>query len=219
MGKREPENKTIYSTTSMIGVLLALSCFEHGLFETLHGYNNTPGYFIHAIGKEIRWWSNGTEDAFTVIPNYLVTGVVVIIISIFAAIWSIKYIRTNYGNLIFLTSFTALTLFGGGIGHIPFYITAWSFSLKAYSRLVWWKKRIKKRSGLYKLMELWRVLLVTISILWLLAVEIAIFGYFPGVEEESTLLAICWGLLLATLLLIVITYIASIIIDVKKEKA
>ena len=68
-------------------------------------------------------------------------------------------------------------------------------------------------------MELWRVLLVTISILWLLAVEIAIFGYFPGVEEESTLLAICWGLLLATLLLIVITYIASIIIDVKKEKA
>ena len=84
---------------------------------------------------------------------------------------------------------------------------------------MWWRRRITIGKGIERIKILWRVFLVFISILWLLAVEIAIFGYFPGVDEEDLLLAICWGALLATLLLIVITYTIAMILEVKKEKA
>ncbi len=64
---------------------------------------------------------------------------------------------------------------------------------------------------------LWRILLALISVLWLLAVEIAIFGFFPGVTVADVLLAFCWGALLMTLLFIPITYAAAMIINVKEE--
>jgi len=210
-------NSKVYNTTTVIALLLALGCFEHGLFETLQGFKSTQGYFIQAIGEEIRWWSGGTEGAFTIIPNYLITGILVIAISIFAAVWSVKYIKTKKGNLILVLSFIALTLLGGGIGHIPFYITAWAFTLKGRSSLKWLKKRIRNRGGLGKTIVFWRILLALISVLWLLAVEIAIFGYLPGVKEADVLLAICWGALLMVLLLIPVTYVAAMMINVKEE--
>ncbi len=117
-------NTKVYKTTTVIGLLLALGSFEHGLFETLQGFKSTQGYFIQASGEEIRWWSGGTEGAFTIIPNYLITGLVVMAISLFAAVWSVKYIKTEKGNLVFILSFTALTLSGGGLGHLPFNVTA-----------------------------------------------------------------------------------------------
>jgi hypothetical protein len=213
------QNNTIYKTTSVVSILLAIGCFEHGLFELLQGYTPTPGYSIQAIGEDIRWWSGGTEEAFTVIPNFLITGIVVIAISLFVAVWSVKYISKEKGGLVFILSFIALTLFGGGVGHIPFYITTWAFTLKGRSHLLWWKTKIKSRSGLEKIRVVWSLLLVVISMLWLLAVEIAVFGYFPRVKEASLLLAICWGALLTTLLLIIIAYMTAMIIDVKQQTA
>ena len=67
MENSKPENAAIYSTTSVIGVLLSLACFELGRFAALRGYTPTPGHFIQAIGKDMLWRPSGTEDAFTII--------------------------------------------------------------------------------------------------------------------------------------------------------
>ena len=53
MENNKPENAAIYSTTSVIGVLLSLACFELGRFAALRGYTPTPGHFIQAIGKDM----------------------------------------------------------------------------------------------------------------------------------------------------------------------
>ncbi len=219
MEQEKSLNTTVFTTTSVIGVLLAIACFEHGLFETLQGYKPTSGYIIQAIGENIRWWPGGTEEAFTIIPNYLVTGILVIVFSVFAALWSMKYIKTGMGSAIFLLSFVILTLLGGGIGHIPFYVTTWAFLLKGKSDLLWWRKRIRNRDGIEKYKLFWKALMILINILWLLALEIAIFGYFPGVNDENTLLAICWGSLLLALVAVVFAYISAMVIDIKRKLA
>jgi hypothetical protein len=46
-------NPTVFRTTRVIGVLLAIACSEHGLFETLQGSERTPGYIIQAIGEDM----------------------------------------------------------------------------------------------------------------------------------------------------------------------
>ena len=74
-------NRRIYITASAIGVLLGLSgMFNHGLFEILQGNTPTNGFFIEAIGEKHRYWVHGTEAAFTVIHNFLVTGIMAVLV-------------------------------------------------------------------------------------------------------------------------------------------
>lgn len=73
-------NQKTRITASIIGVLLGMGGFiNHGFFEVLQGYTSTNGYFIEGIGKANRFWVHGTEAAFTIIPNFLVTGICVML--------------------------------------------------------------------------------------------------------------------------------------------
>ena len=48
---------------------------SHGFFEILQGNVSTPSLFISAIGESQKMWPHGNEPAFTLIPNFLVTGI------------------------------------------------------------------------------------------------------------------------------------------------
>jgi hypothetical protein len=61
---------------STLGVLFAIGGIDHGFFETLQGNKPTPGLFIRSIGPQQQMWPYGTEDAFTLIPNFLFSGIV-----------------------------------------------------------------------------------------------------------------------------------------------
>jgi hypothetical protein len=75
-----------------VGVLFGVSGFNHGFFEFLQGNTPTQGLFIHAIGAAQRFWVEGTEDAFTVIPDFLITGLLSMTIGLTIVIWSLRFI-------------------------------------------------------------------------------------------------------------------------------
>ena len=68
-------NRTTKTIISYLGLMLALGGIDHGIFETLQGFTPTPGLVIQAIGPLERYWVHGSEEAFTIIPNFLVTGI------------------------------------------------------------------------------------------------------------------------------------------------
>jgi len=80
-GVRNSATRIVASTA---GVLAGLEGIEHGSFETLQG-NGTPGsIMISAMGppcQATRVW-NGCEPAMTIMPNFFVTGVLAIIVSL-----------------------------------------------------------------------------------------------------------------------------------------
>jgi hypothetical protein len=53
----------------------------------------TGGLIVHAIGEQNRMWVYGTEDAFTLIPNFLITGVAAIVVSVLIAVWSVGFVH------------------------------------------------------------------------------------------------------------------------------
>jgi hypothetical protein len=215
------ENRTNEATaiiTSTIAVLLAVSSFEHGLFESLQGFRRTDGFIIQAIGESIRWWKGGTEEAFTIIPNYLISGMVAMALSLVAMFWSIKYMRTRGGARVFILLFLALTLVGGGIGHIPFFVLTWAFATRIDKPLTWWTKRKAIRPDKSP-PKTWLIALPLFCVSWLIALEIAIFGYFPGESDPDRLLYICWSFLLAAMLLIVVAFVLGLLFDARKRKA
>jgi hypothetical protein len=83
-------------TAATLGVFLGLAgSINHGIFEIMQGNTPTEGLFIEAIGKAHRFWTYGTEGAITVIPNFLLTGIAVLLVSLAVIVWSLKFFHTR----------------------------------------------------------------------------------------------------------------------------
>lgn len=206
-------NTTVRITTSIFGVLLAIAGFEHGFFETLQGNTATSGLIIQAIGKDMQWWKYGSEEAFTIISNFLVTGLLVMLTSAVIMAWSIFFIHQKRAPSVFLILFIILTMVGGGIGFTPFYLVVWAYARKIHSPLMWWKESFTPKTILW-LSRLWPYTLAIAVLSLLIAIELAIFGYFPGVTNPDLLLGITWSLLLVAMIFINLTYFSSFAKDI-----
>ena len=175
----------VISTT--IGVFFGLfSGVNHGYFEFLQGNAPTGGLFIHAIGEAQRFWPLGSEDAFTLIPNFMITGIASMLVGIMIVIWSIWFLPTKHGRSVFLGLFILLFMVGGGIGQVFFFIPAWAFATRMDKPLTWWRKVLPNSTWPF-LSKLWIVTLVLATIVMLIGLEMAIFGFFPGVTQPVSI--------------------------------
>lgn len=114
-----------------LGVLVGFFSFEHGLFEALQG-NTVPvigpvgfdikmfgfGYIIDAIGQNWKFWSGAMEPAFTVVPNYLITGISAMAIGIIIVLWALFMMKSKVGVPGFIGLTVLMFLFGGGFATV-----------------------------------------------------------------------------------------------------
>ena len=196
-------------TATVIGVFFGLfSGINHGLFELLQGNTPTNGLFIHAIGEAQRFWLLGTEDAFTLIPNFMITGIASMIVGLAIIIWSLWFLPGRYGRTVFLGLFILSFLVGGGIGQVAFFIPAWAFATRMNKPLTWWKKVLPRSTWTF-LSGLWIVTLVLATISILIGLEMAIFGFFPGLTDPEAIQDTALRFVLTSAILYVVTFIAG----------
>lgn len=191
---------------SALGVFAGLSGLDHGLFEALQGNAPTPGLVVQSIGPAQRMWVYGTEDAFTLVPNFLVTGILAMTVGALVIVWSIGFIDRRDGSRVFLLLGTLLFLVGGGVAQVAFVALGWAVSRRIGRPLTWWRSVLPSGAG-RRLDGLWLGLLLVALALGLFALEIAIAGVVPGVTDPARARLICWsalGLMLAMLLLSVV---------------
>ncbi|MGD0644796.1 MAG: hypothetical protein ABSA75_07815 [Candidatus Bathyarchaeia archaeon] len=203
---------------STLGVLTGISGISHGISEALQGNHETNGFVINAIGKGSSWtkWTNGGEGAFTLIPNFFITGTLTIITGIVLAVWSARFIQTKKGSPIFLLIGTILFLVGGGVAQVPFIILTWVVATRINKPLSWWNTKISMNTR-GALAKAWLSSLIASSVMLLIALEIAIFGFLPGVNNLNQLLIIDWAILgLATIILLV-SIVAGLVHDIEKQ--
>lgn len=207
-------NKATKSIVSTMGVFLGISGINHGFFETLQGNIPTNGLIIQAIGDAQQMWIHGTEEAFTIIPNFLITGILAILVGLAIIVWSVGFVHKKHGPSVFIMLFILLFLVGGGIGQIVFFIPTWAVSTRINKPLTWWRKVLSENVRRV-LAKLWRGSLIIGTISFLIALEIAIFGYFPGLNDPDLTLYVCWSLLFAALGLFLFTFIAGFADDIQ----
>ena len=211
-------NQKTRVTASVIGVLLGIAgLINHGLFEILQGNTPTNGFFIEAIGEANRFWVHGTEGAFTIIPNYLLTGIFVILVSLTTILWAIKFIQVKHGATVFLSLLILLTFVGGGIGYIILFLPTWAYATRINKSLNWWKNLLPVRFRT-ALSELWIYGLTATSISWSIVMELGIFGYFPGQINPDTILNIVFVFLFSTVVLANFTFICGFARDIEERK-
>ncbi len=181
--------KTIVST---IGVILGISGIDHGIFEILQGNQPTEGLFINAIGPEYIMWEHGGESAFTILPTFLLTGILALLAGIAMIIWSVRYIDRMHGPLVFFLLNLLLFLFGGGIAApILIYPAAGFAATRIHKPLTWWRKVLPEKVRPV-LAKLWPFTLTIAVISMLIGLYIAITGHIPGMgaDDPNRILAI-----------------------------
>lgn len=171
-------NRATKIVASSLGLFLALSGLDHGIFEMLQGNAPTNALVIDAIGPAHIMWQHGAESAFTILPNFLITGIVSILVGIALFVWSLWFIDGKHGVKVLVLLTVLLFLFGGGIGApVVFGPLAWVAARRINKPLQ------KKASGVFA--KFWRYTLTIAWISSLIGLFVAITGYIPGISPSE----------------------------------
>ena len=175
-------NRATKAITSTNGVILGISGVDHGIFEILQGNQLTESLVVNAIGPDQIMWEHGGEGAFTILPTFLLTGILAILVGIAMIVWSVWYIDHKRGPLVFFMLNALLFLFGGGIAApVLIYPAAGIAATLIHKPLTGWQKILPKRIRPV-LAKLWPYTLTIGVISMLVGLYIAIAGNIPGVS-------------------------------------
>ncbi len=144
---RGTRNSATRIVASTVGVFAGLLGLEHGYFEALQGNVTPSSIVISAIGPpcQAARAQNGCEPAMTVIPNFLITGILAIIVSLII-IWASMLVQRKHGGIVLIILSLLLLLVGGGFAPIPFGIIAGVAGTRINSSPTWWQTHLSARS-------------------------------------------------------------------------
>jgi hypothetical protein len=104
--------KKLAIAASALGIFSGLGGASHGPGEMLQGHVAPNGIYIEA-------WPSITalagEPAMTIIPSYLITGVLTVLVGVLLAVWAGKFSMHKNGGLILIALSIVLLLVGGGL--------------------------------------------------------------------------------------------------------
>lgn len=206
-------NKATRIIVATLGTIFGISGMSHGFFEILQGNAPTGGLFISAIGEAQKMWPHGNEYAFTLIPNFLMTGIAAMMVGLAILVWSLGFVHKKNGPAIFFLLFVLLLLVGGGVAQILFFPWIWLVSTRINKPLAWWRKilpvKIQKPLG-----KLWPWSLVISSSLLVFVLEIAITGFVPAVNDPEAVLSIMLSCLGVEAAVLPLTFVSGFAQDI-----
>jgi hypothetical protein len=91
----------------------------------------------------------------------------------------------------------------------------WVVSTRINKPLTWWQEVLPENVR-RRLAKLWQGSLIAGSIMFLFALEIAIFGFVPGLSDPDLILNVCWSLLLAGLGMLHLAFVAGFAHDIQE---
>jgi hypothetical protein len=190
METRELEiyNRATRVVASTLGTLVGLAGIDHGIFEILQGNIPPSDMMIAAIGPSQRFWQYGEETALTIVPNFLVTGILAVTFGFLVALWASLFIDKKYGAGIFMLFSIILFLVGGGFAPIFMAIIASLTATRINKPLRFWRAVLP--DGVRKFLKnIWLVVLVVLVFIFVGSVITAIFGWPLTVffDDETTL--------------------------------
>jgi hypothetical protein len=169
-------NRATRVVASTLGTLVGLAGIDHGIFEILQGHIRPESYMIAAIGPQQRFWVYGEETALTIIPSFLISGILSVILGIVVIVWAIGFVDRKYGSGVLLLLSIALFLVGGGFAPIFMALIACLTATRIQKPLKFWRAVlpavIRKFLG-----KIWLGVLIAFVIIFVFSVIVAIFGW------------------------------------------
>jgi hypothetical protein len=108
--------KATKTVATWLGIVAGIAGLEHGYFEFLQGNTQPPGMAFSSWGPPCvpdEIW-HACEPAMSMIPNFLITGILAMLLSLILIVWAGWFVQRRYGGWIQMALSILLLLFGGG---------------------------------------------------------------------------------------------------------
>jgi hypothetical protein len=108
--------KATKTVAMYFGVSAGIAGLEHGYFETLQGSTRPASLMFASWGPPCvpeKIW-HACEPAMSILPNFLITGLLAMLLSLVIMVWSAGFVQRKQGGLVLILLSIALLLFGGG---------------------------------------------------------------------------------------------------------
>lgn len=109
--------KATKTAATWLGIFAGMAGLEHGYFEILQGNTQPSGLMFPSWGANIcdpeKFW-HACEPAMSILPNFLATGILTVLLGLAVIAWSVWFIQKKHGGLGLILLSILLLLFGGG---------------------------------------------------------------------------------------------------------
>lgn len=170
----------------VFALLCGLSGVIAGVFEIMQGNKPTGGLIISIIGPEYSMWDTydaselmETYSALTIIPNFLLTGILAILVSISVIFWSIYGVHRKWGAWVFLL-LSILQFMVGASFVLDMAILTFLVSLLINKPLTWWNRILPK-----KLKKVLAGLFPTSIVLYIIIAILLLMFTILGADSED----------------------------------
>jgi hypothetical protein len=171
---------TLYLT---LGILAGIMGIEHGIGEVLEGFRPTESIFILSWPDSSFFEIMSGEPAMTIIPNYLITGLLAIFFSGAFLFVILKPDLDGKSIKILFALIILMLLTGGGFGPPIVGMIAVLIALKRNSPLKTWSKLPSKLHGVLSMLWPWSYGLCLLG--WLLLFPgTALIAFLTGIDDE-----------------------------------
>jgi hypothetical protein len=175
------KNRSTALFVAILGTVIGVSGAIHGVHSILKGNTATGGMLLPSIG------------AFTVVQNYLVTGILAVGLGVGVAVWTTLFMHRRSGPAVFVALSIALFLVGGGIAEVAFILLTAVLSTRIHHPLTRWRPAAESRFGV-ALSRLWPYAITLAFSVFLIGYSIWLFILPPGeVRQIGTLHYITWA--------------------------
>ena len=129
----------VRATAAVFGVYAGLLGMEHGYFETLQRNVAPKGLKILAVSPSELPFPFGHEPVMTLVPSFLVTGILALFVGLAIIVWSAAFIQRKHGAAVLFLLSVLLLLVGGGFGPISLLIAACIGASRINKPLTCWR--------------------------------------------------------------------------------
>jgi hypothetical protein len=199
-------NRSTAFFVAILGSVIGVSGAIHGVYSILKGNAPTGGVMLTSIG------------AFTLVQNYLTTGILAVGFGLLVVVWAIAFIDRKYGPPVFLALCIGLFLVGGGIAEIAFILFTTLLSTRIHHPLARWHRAAESRFGA-SLSTLWPYAITLAFSVFLIGYSIWLFVLTPGEARQiGTLHYVTWASLGVGFVLLVLVVPCGFIRDVEQRE-
>ncbi len=170
---------------SSLGALMGLGGIEHGIGEILQGNTVPSGVIFPSWPDSAFFRIVAGEPAMSIVPNFLVTGILAILFSLIFTVWVTMFVHRRHSGLFLILLSIVMLLVGGGIFPPIIGILIGVLGTTINAPLTWWRVHLPI-SLRHFLGKLWPWSFTVCLIAWLLLFPgMSIMDYFFGVNDPN----------------------------------